>query len=213
MFLEFVEGPLWYAALIIFLTGVTWRIVSILRIGVSKDLAPAKGSAAKGAVAANIRRFFPRKEILSQGRLQIFAGYLFHIGLLLLLFFAAPHIEFIEQRLLGISWPAMPHWAFILTAEMAFAGLILLYLWRLINPVLKQISTKDDHIGSLLVFVVMLTGCLALAESFAGLKALHMLTVEMLMVYFPFSRLMHAFTFVLSRGYTGATFARRGVGV
>ena len=213
MFLEFVEGPLWYAALIIFLTGVTWRIVSIIRIGVKKDLAPPKGSATKGAAAANIRRFFPRKEILSRGRFQIIAGYLFHIGLFLVLFFAAPHIVFIEERLLGISWPALPHWAFIVSAEMAFAGLIMLYIWRLINPVLKQISTKDDYIGSFLVFVVMLTGCLALAESFAGLKALHMLTVELLMIYFPFSRLMHAFTFVLSRGYTGATFARRGVGV
>lgn len=213
MFLEFVEGPLWYVALIIFLTGVAWRIYSILKIGVKKDLSTPKGSATKGAVAANIRRFFPRKEIVSQGRFQIIAGYLFHIGLFLLLFFAAPHITFIEEYILGISWPAMPHWAFIVSAEMAFLGLIMLIIWRIINPVLKQISTKDDYIGGSLVFIVMLTGCLALGESFAGLKALHMLSVELLMIYFPFSRLMHAFTFVLSRGYTGAAFARRGVGV
>lgn len=213
MFLEFVEGPLWYIALTIFLTGVVWRIYSILKIGVKKDLAPPKGSSTKGAVAANIRRFFPRREIVSPGRFQIIAGYLFHIGLFLLLFFAAPHITFIEEYLLGFSWPAMPHWAFIVSAEMAFLGLIMLFIWRMINPVLKQISTKDDYIGGSLVFVVMLTGCLALGESFSGLRALHMLSVELLMIYFPFSRLMHAFTFVISRGYTGATFARRGVGV
>jgi len=213
MFLEFIEGPLWYVALTIFLAGVIWRIFSILRIGVKKDLAPAKGSAVKGALTANIRRFFPRKEIIHRGSLQIVAGYLFHIGLLLLMFFAAPHITFFEQKLFGVSWPAMPHWAFIVSAEMAFAGLIMLIIWRLINPVLRLISTKDDYLGSTLLFIVMLTGCLALGESFAGLKALHMLTVELLMIYFPFSRLMHAFTFIISRGYTGATLARRGVGV
>jgi hypothetical protein len=30
------------------------------------------------------------------------------------------------------------------------------------------------------------------------------------MVYFPFSRLMHAFTFLLARANTGATLGRRG---
>ncbi|HID81680.1 MAG TPA: hypothetical protein EYH06_00505 [Chromatiales bacterium] len=213
MLLEFVEGPLWYVALTIFVVGVIWRIFSIVHISIKKDLAPAKGSAVKGAVIANVRRFFPRKEILSKGRFQIIAGYLFHVGLFLLLFFAAPHILFIEEKLLGISWPAMPHWAFIVSAEMAIAGLIMLFIWRLIHPVLKQISTKDDYLGSVLVFIVMLTGCLALGESFAGLRAFHMLTVELLMIYFPFSRLMHAFTFIISRGYTGAALARRGVGV
>jgi len=213
LLLEFVEGPLWYVALTIFVVGVIWRIFSIVHISIKKDLAPAKGSAVKGAVIANVRRFFPRKEILSKGRFQIIAGYLFHVGLFLLLFFAAPHILFIEEKLLGISWPAMPHWAFIVSAEMAIAGLIMLFIWRLIHPVLKQISTKDDYLGSVLVFIVMLTGCLALGESFAGLRAFHMLTVELLMIYFPFSRLMHAFTFIISRGYTGAALARRGVGV
>ena len=52
----------------------------------------------------------------------------------------------------------------------------------------------------------------ALFESFAVLRAIHLLTVELLMVYFPFSSLMHAFTFVLSRAYTGADYARHGVG-
>ena len=76
---------------------------------------------------------------------------------------------------------------------------------------LKTISDADDHIGSWLTFVVMLTGCLALQESHAELRVLHMLTVEAWLIYFPFSRLMHAVTFVFSRAYTGAAFGRRGV--
>ncbi|MDH3790890.1 MAG: hypothetical protein OES41_04035, partial [Rhodospirillales bacterium] len=59
--------------------------------------------------------------------------------------------------------------------------------------------------------VALLTGCLALQESHDSLRALHMLSVEVLMVYFPFSRLMHAFTFAFSRAYTGASYGRRGV--
>jgi nitrate reductase gamma subunit len=52
---------------------------------------------------------------------------------------------------------------------------------------------------------------MALIEGFEGLRVLHRFTVELLMVYFPFSRLMHAFMFIPSRAYTGAWFGRRGV--
>ena len=128
-----------------------------------------------------------------------------------MLFFAQPHVDFIAERITGFGWPAMPHWAFIVAAELAFAGLILLWLQRVLNPVTRLLSDLDDHVGGILVFGVMLSGCLSLAQSFEFLRLLHLLLAEALLVYFPFSKLMHAFTFVLSRGYTGATMGRKGV--
>ena len=65
--------------------------------------------------------------------------------------------------------------------------------------------------GVVLMVLVMLTGCLALAHSFEGLRLFHLLLAEMLLIYFPFSNLMHAFTFPISRAYTGATMARKGI--
>jgi len=88
---------------------------------------------------------------------------------------------------------------------------VLLWLRRMMHPVMRQISTFDDHAAAVLTFVVMFTGCMALLLSHDSLRAIHMLTVCMLMIYFPFSRLMHAFTFVISRGYTGAVMGRKGV--
>ena len=61
------------------------------------------------------------------------------------------------------------------------------------------------------MFLVMLTGCMALAEISSELRVFHRFTVELLMIYFPFSALMHAIMFVPSRAYTGAMFGRRGV--
>ena len=81
----------------------------------------------------------------------------------------------------------------------------------MLNPVTRLISRRSDHIATILVFVVMLTGCMALGESSAELKAFHRFTVELLMIYFPFSALMHAIMFVPSRTYSGAFFGRRGV--
>ena len=94
---------------------------------------------------------------------------------------------------------------------MAFAGLIVLWVRRFSDPVMRLISDRDDHAGTWLTFLVMLTGCLALQEAHDVLRAIHMLFVNIWLIYFPFSRLMHAFTFFLSRGATGATYGRKGI--
>jgi len=208
---EFIDGPLWYFALTAFVIGVVWRIIAIIKTGVRTDLSLARGSAGQGALRAIFSRFVPERTVTSRSKLQLIAGYMFHLGLFALLIFAKPHIDFISERITGFSWPAMTHTAFIISAEFAFAGLILLWLHRLLNPVTRMLSDLDDHVGSILVFVVMLTGCLALAQSYEPLRLLHLFLAEVLLIYFPFSKLMHAFTFVLSRGYTGATMGRKGV--
>jgi len=210
MFAALVDGIFWDIALWVFAIGVLWRILSIFRLGSKPDYSEPRGSAAAGAIGANLRRFMPRSGMVSRTRLQIVAGYLFHLGLFALLFFAAPHVLFIEAQT-GLGWTPMPYWAFIITAQLSFVGLMLLWVHRVMHPVTRLLSDMDDHMAAILTFIVMLTGCMALVEEFEGLRVLHRFTVEILMVYFPFSRLMHAFMFVLSRAYTGASMARRGV--
>ena len=73
-----------------------------------------------------------------------------------------------------------------------FLGLLILILHRMMNPVTKAISTRGDYIGSILIFLVMLTGCLALQEAHDPLRLIHMLFVNIWLIYFPFSRLMYA---------------------
>lgn len=207
---ELIEGPLWNAAAGIFVVGVVWHIFSVWRLGGKRDLSVPRTQPASGIVRTNLAHFFPSGTFLKRTWFQVVGGYLFHIGLFALLLFGAPHVEFLRERILGFGWPAFPDWLFVLAAEAAFAGLIMLYLRRLLDPVLRLISSANDHASSILVFVVMLTGCMALAEDSVALRLLHMSTVEALLVYFPFSRLMHTFMFAYSRGYTGFVYGRRG---
>jgi len=206
-----IDGPLWYFSLAVFVIGVLWNLGSIIFAKRKTDLSVARGSSVPGAIRTVFSRFIPDKGMFLEIKFQVIAGYLFHFGLFALLFFAAPHIKFFDEHMVGISWPAMPHWAFIVAAQFAFLGLILLWLHRIINPVTRLISTAGDHISTILTFMVMLTGCLALLESFSELRLLHRFSVELFLIYFPFSSLMHAFTFVPSRALTGAWFGRRGI--
>lgn len=210
---QFVDGPFWYFSAAVFVIGVTWRLYGMLTLRQHADLSVARHSSRSGAIRINLARFFPRAVFWKQIRLPVVAGYLFHVGLFALLFFAAPHIDFYRERVLGFGWVAMPGWAFIVASELAFLGLLLLLLHRLMNPVTRRISNRGDYIGSVLIFIVMLTGCFALARSYDILRVIHFFTAELLLIYFPFSSLMHTFTFPFSRGFTGARYGRRGIPV
>ena len=206
-----IDGPLWYFSLAVFVIGVVWQLAAIVFSSRKADLSAPRDSAAAGAIKTFFSRFVPHREIAPAITLQVVAGYMFHLGLFALLFFAAPHVMFLEENLLGFGWTPMPHWAFIVASQFAFFGLIVLWVRRMVNPVSRLISTMDDHIAAILTFVVMLTGCFALLEGSTGLRLLHRFTVELWLIYFPFSALMHTFTFVPSRMFTGAWFGRRGV--
>jgi nitrate reductase gamma subunit len=191
-FLEFTEGPLWYVALTVFTVGVAWNIIAILLMRVRGDSAVPRKSAVGGGIKA-----------------IVIVGYLFHFGLFALLLFGSFHVAFIKEWT-GLSWTPLPRWGFIIASEVAFAGLILMWIRRWTDPITRQISDRDDHIGTGLTMLAMLTGCFALGEASDGLRAFHMLSVELLMMYFPFSRLMHAFTFIFSRYFMGAAYGKRG---
>lgn len=210
-FLEFVEGPLWYVGASVFVLGALWKIVGILRLGRKADLSIPRASAAGGAVKAQFLHFVPHGGFTFRTIYHLVAGYMFHIGLFVVLLFAAPHVEFAQDNITGFAWATVPYWGFIVAAQVSFAGLILLWVRRISDPVMIKISDRDDHVGSWLTFLVMLTGCMALQESVDALRATHMLLVDLWLIYFPFSRLMHAVTFMFSRGYTGAFFGRRGI--
>lgn len=211
MFLDFVEGPLWVVACVVFIAGALWRIVGIVRFGRRPDISIPRASALVGAIKGQFLHFVPHGGFSFRTRYHLIAGYMFHLGLFVLLIYAAPHVLFLKENVVGFDWVALPRWGFILSAEFAFAGLILLWIRRISDPVMIKISDWDDHVASWLTFITMLTGCLALQESHDSLRAIHMLFVDLWLIYFPFSRLMHAVTFVFSRGYTGAFFGRRGV--
>jgi len=206
-----IDGPLWYFSLVVFSVGVLWQLAGIVFGRRKTDLSVPRGSAVSGAIKTVFSRFIPDSHMAPKISVQFVAGYMFHLGLFALLFFAAPHVAFLDEQFLGFSWTPLPHWGFIVASQFAFLGLIILWLRRMTSLVSRLISNLDDHIAAILTFVVMLTGCLALLESFTALRLLHRFSVELLLIYFPFSSLMHTFTFIPSRYFTGAWFARRGV--
>ena len=54
--IEFIEGPLWWLAVAVFIAGVAWRIVGLLMIGKPKDLSRPRSSGAASSVCSSEAR-------------------------------------------------------------------------------------------------------------------------------------------------------------
>lgn len=212
-FLNWVRGPGFQIAIIIFVAGVVIRFAEILLLGRKQNLAEAKGSEMKGGLHTIVTRSFPDKNTFQRSMFTIVAGYIFHIGLFITIFLFAPHILMFKD-IFGFGWPSLPTPVVDAMAVVTIIALFAVLVHRMRSTVLKFISTKEDYIVWLVTILPLITGYIAfhrIGTTAPTLLAIHILSVELLLVMFPFTKLMHTFTVVLSRWYGGAISGYRGV--
>lgn len=224
--LDFVRGPGLAFTLAVFVAGTAWRLWGVLSLPAMPDRSPARAGAptpAAGAWGAIVRGMWPRRQFGQAAMVTTVNGYVFHIGLALVFLGYAPHIAFV-RRIIGFGWPALPDAVMYLAAGATIVSLLLALWIRITDPVLRLISGADDWISWTLTFLPFVTGMAVAAEPSAALLshaeplyrgplAVHLLTLELLLLWFPFGKLMHAVLFAFSRGATGIRFSHRGVEV
>lgn len=220
--LDVARGPLLYLALLVFVIGVAWRLYGVWRLGSRPSLAePRVARTGSAAVRTVFSRMLPRAGFHPSATLATVNPYVYHIGLAIVAFAYLPHIDFIK-RLTGISWPALPDAAMYVAAGATIVSLFIALLFRLTDPVLKLISTFDDYFTWVVTMLPLITGMALVAAPSAALEAragalypvplaLHLISLELLLAWFPFGKLMHAFLFVPGRAQFGAFEAKRGV--
>jgi nitrate reductase gamma subunit len=85
---------------------------------------------------------------------------------------------------------------------------------RLSHPVKRFISTPEDYLVWVVTFLPVITGYLAyhrLVNPYPLALGLHILSAELFLVVFAFTKLTHVFTAFIARWYNGAIFGRKGV--
>jgi nitrate reductase gamma subunit len=218
--LEFARGPGLALALAVFVLGSAWRLYSILRRPAATDLSEARSTAlAAGALRGIVRRMWHPATLRRRSLVGTINGYAYHVGLALVVFGFAPHIGFVH-RLTGFSWPGVPGAVFVAAVGLTFVGLLYALIARLTSPVMRLISGFDDYASWAVTILPMVTGMALITLPFDApypaiperplAVALHLLSLELLLVWLPFGKLAHAFLVFFSRGATGAAFARKG---
>ncbi|HET6593739.1 MAG TPA: hypothetical protein VFG48_12530 [Xanthomonadales bacterium] len=213
--LEFARGPALTFAISVFIAGVVFRIVSLFLMWRTRDSSegnPRQRSVAIAALRELGRRMWPFAPYRQRTLFALINGYVFHIGLALIVFFLAAHILFIDD-LLGLSWPSLPNNVIYAISVITAVSLIAALAMRVANPPQRLISTFDDYFSWFVTFLPVVTGIIAtshLGARYETLLGLHILSVALFLVWLPFGKLMHWFLVFVTRSQTGAHLSHRG---
>jgi len=213
--LDFARGTALRVAMAVFVLGVAWRLVGVLllpRIG--DRSAPREGAPSRmsGALATIVRRMWPRQAFVRTTLFSTINSYVFHIGLAVVVFGLAPHVLFIRD-LTGLSWPTLPSNVVYAVGVVTLVSLVAALVRRVAHPVTRLLSGTGDYLSWLLTTLPVVTGLMATSHiggRYETLLALHVLSIAAFLIWFPFGKLMHAFTIFAALGVTGVIFERRG---
>jgi nitrate reductase gamma subunit len=214
-FLTWARGPGLNIALAIFILGVLWRLVEIYGLGRKQDLSAPRSVPGASGWATIARRSVPPPGMLKTSPVSYIGGYIFHVGLALVVFLFAPHIALITA-LIGTAWPGLPSQVIDFVTVVTMAAMVAVLVDRIAKPVKRFLSTFGDWFTWSLTFLPLLTGWLAvhhLLLPYTLMLAVHILSVELLLAFLPFTKLFHAFTAFGSRWFNGAVNGHKGVPV
>jgi nitrate reductase gamma subunit len=209
--MSLVFAILFYAATLILIGGVGYRIYDYARTPAPLKIPTTPAPTTTGGVAFRMFREVVFFKSLFKSNLWIWAlGWLFHVSLALVLL---RHVRYFTEPVSALIAFIQP---FGMYAGFAMgAGLAGLWARRFLVERIRYISTPSDHlmlalllgiaVTGLLMKFVMHTDIVAVKTFFLGLMAfeihplpahpglyLHLLMVALLMIIFPVSKLLHA---------------------
>jgi hypothetical protein len=213
--LGFARGPALQAALAIFCFGVAWRIVGFVLLRLRRDFNKPRTSIFRflcGGLLTIGSRSWPHKEFIPRTGAGEALGYSYHLGLFAVVLLFTPHILFLGS-LFGFTWPGLPSSLITVLSVLTLTLFLAVLFRRVTNPVMRMLSNFDDYFSWFITALVMVTGLAATAHigaRYETLLAVHILSVDALLIWFPFGKLMHAFYIFPSRAINGAILARKG---
>lgn len=202
---------LFYLAFALFVVGLAYKIYDFARTPAPLSIPTTPAPTTKPGVAFRMAREVVLFESLFKGNLWIWLfGWMFHFGLFLVL---VRHLRYFVEPVpawLVFVQPFGKYAAFLMVA-----GLAGLWARRIFVERIRYISTPSDHLMLALLVGIGLTGIgmtflmhvdvVAVKAFFLGLMVfeinplpahpglfLHLLLVALLMIVFPFSKLLHA---------------------
>ncbi len=217
--MAFIEGPLFYISVAIFIIGLIVRIVQYIK-GLDQKLDRIAYKAhfckgMKGALYSIFSWMIPggtrgwRKQPL-----MLACFFCLHIAAITLPLFLLGHTVVIEYYF-GFSLPALPSVLADIFTIMAILGLAGLALRRVIIPEARALTTCQDWLVLALASAPFITGAYARfcasAESYDCWMAAHVIAAEIFLIATPFTKLSHIALFFLTRAQIGMEFAiKRG---
>jgi len=212
-FLIWTRGDAFTVAISIFLIGISIRLMEILFLGRKVDLSEPRGTEWGPGFKNIVTRSVVDRGTFKRSPFVVIVGYIWHIGFFICVLLFIPHIEVINATL-GLKWPGLANPLVDATTAVTIFAMIAMLWHRMTHPVMKFLTTYEDYLVWTVTFLPLLSGYLAyhrMIEPYPLAMGLHILSVELLLVIFPFTKLMHTLTLFIARWYSGAIMGRKGI--
>lgn len=211
--LSWLRGPGFQIAVVVFVFGLVYRIGQNLLLGRKANLSVARGNSFASGLKTIWRRSFPHEGMSHRGYFTFLAGYAFHLGFLITLFFLSQHI-IVFRSIAGFGWPALSPTIIDITALVGIAALIAMLIHRLQDPVVRKLSNYQDYLAWALTILPLISGFILVHPidvSYTLLLCLHIIFAELLLIAIPFTKLSHMASIFIARWYNGAIAGYKGV--
>ena len=191
------------AGAVICAIGLIRLILAAQRSPFHTDIAPARGSAARGVLYAFTLGMVPwAKESARLHWVAYIRGILFHLAIFLgvALLVASPWLVQIPTQV-RLSTAAILE----IGAVLGLAGFWI--RWR--EPALRRLSTPDDYAS--LALATLFLACGGLSAAIVKFLPVFWIISGITLAYVPFSKLRHFVYFFYARIYFGLVFGHRGL--
>jgi nitrate reductase gamma subunit len=204
---ELTRGPVAGLALIVFVVGSFLRIGWFIGWG-ARTKVLSSTTATKDGLRAIIRGLIPFGATYMR-RKPVFTviTFFFHLGVFVTPLFLLAHSVLLYESW-QIEWWSLPD---VLADTMTLAVILAVFFFlirRLIVPEVKQVSRATDSWLLLLILICFLSAFLAYHQlgPYHPLLVLHVISGDILLLVFPFSRLFHMILFFFTRASLGSEF-------
>lgn len=211
--LNWLRGPGFQLSVIIFLFGLVYRISQNLLLGHKASLATPRGNRFSSGLNTIWRRSFFHEGMSNRGYFTLIAGYTFHLGFLITLFFLSQHIAMFRS-IIGFGWPALPPAIIDITTLIGIAALIAVLIHRIQDPVVRKLTNYQDYLAWALTFLPLASGFILvhpMGMSYTLALCIHIICAEVLLIAIPFTKLSHMISIFIARWYNGAIAGYKGV--
>ncbi len=206
---ELVRGPFAWVALIIFVAGCLFRLISALATG-KKEPSLYPSTSFRGAVRSILHGLIPfGSTSMRRQPLFTFLTIGFHLGVIILPLFLLAHIVLWYESW-QILWWSLPDLLADIMSIWVILACIFFMVRRWVVPEVKMVTRPADVLLPVIILLTFLTGFLSYHQwgPYRPILITHVLAGEVLLIAIPFSKLGHMLFVIFSRAYMGAEFGK-----
>ncbi|WP_457551022.1 TmcC family electron transfer complex membrane anchor subunit [Desulfobacula sp.] len=207
-FIDFIMGPMVWIAFLIFILGLIFKFIMIIRDVNARESYIYSYLTLKHSlrsIFAWLIPFFPQST--KQSPVFYSISYIFHLLLFLVPIFLMSHIVLVNEAF-QVSWLALNDGVADILTGIVILALVFFTIRRVMVPEVKYLTSFKDYILILIVALPFITGFLAYHQFFLyrPMVIVHVISGEIMLILIPFSRFSHMIVAPLTRAYMGSEF-------